>query len=435
MPAFFFRLIRVVVVLSLSAAIAFWLFSVRQTPQKKKVVQAPPKVRCIQAVSGNSAMRVEAFGTVTPRNSVKLAMETAGRIDYIHPDFKEGSLVLKGQLLLRIDPRTLVLNKKTATVRVDQARADIRLLEQETKNLKADADLAKSNLSLSTKELERVKALSKNQFASKTSLDKAEQQYLAAKNQLQAVTNALELIPARLALKKSALAAAMATYDQAALTLEKSEIRAGFDGYVLKKNVQEDEFVNPGQVLGVIYEKGALDVDVGIQLEDIQWLGSVFTGRATPKALVTIANLEGMPSPVWPARVARIKAGIDETTRTLPMTLEIGPLEIGALGATDATNAKDPLLVLKPGSFVKCLIDGQERKTFAVPRFLMRSADTLFLARDNCLVIQKVTVIRRFEDTVYIGDGLSHGDLVIKSPLPGAVDGMALTVIPAGADQ
>ena len=424
-----------VVVLSVSAAIAFLLFAVRETPQKKKVVQTPPKVRCIQAVTGNSAMRVEAFGTVTPRNSVKLAMETAGRIDYIHPDFKEGALVLKGQLLLRIDPRTLVLNKKTASVRVDQARADIRLLEQETKNLKADADLAKSNLSLSIKELERVKALSKNQFASKNSLDKAEQQYLAAKNQLQAVTNALELMPARLALKKSALAAAIATYDQAALTLEKSEIRTGFDGYVLKKNVQEDEFVNPGQVLGVIYEKGALDVDVGIQLEDIQWLGSVFTGQAAPKAQVTIANLEGIASPVWPARVARIKAGIDETTRTLPMTLEIGPLEIDALGATDTTDATDPLLALKPGGFVKCLIDGQERKTFAVPRFLMRSPDTLFLARDNCLVIQKVTVIRRFEDTVYIGGGLSHGDLIIESPLPGAVDGMALTVIPAGADQ
>lgn len=130
-----------------------------------------------------------------PRNSVKLAMEIAGRIDYVHPDFREGASIHKDEILLRIDQSTLVLNERNAGVLVDQARADIRLLEQEISNLKADAGLARSNLQLAAKELERVRALAENQFASKTSLDKVEQQYLSAKNQLQKITNAQELVP------------------------------------------------------------------------------------------------------------------------------------------------------------------------------------------------------------------------------------------------
>ncbi len=117
----------------------------------------PPTVLCVPAISGSSDMTVEAFGTVEPRNSVKLTMEIAGRIDYIHPDFREGAQINNGESLLRIDQRTLVLNEKSARVQVDQARADIRLLKQDTENLKADAELARSNMRLASKELERIR--------------------------------------------------------------------------------------------------------------------------------------------------------------------------------------------------------------------------------------------------------------------------------------
>nr|WP_321403708.1 efflux RND transporter periplasmic adaptor subunit [uncultured Desulfobacter sp.] len=422
MPSLLYRVMRLAVVLLLAAGVALWLFFSREKPQKKAMVRIPPTVLCVPAVSGSSDMTVEAFGTVTPRNSVKLAMEIAGRIDYIHPDFREGASVHSGDVLLRIDQRTLVLNEKNARVQVDQARADMALLKQETVNLKADEALARSNLELAFKELERIRALAKNQFASKTTLDKAEQQYLTAKNQLQNITNAQELVPSRMAVKKSVLASAQAALATASLMLEKSEIKSEFDGFVMTKQVQVGEYVNPGQVLGVIYEKDALDVDIRIPLEELQWLGSVFENGGRPQVRLTIANMEGGRSPEWPGQVARIKAAVDEKTRTMPMTVEIGTLDV-----------KDPLLLLRPGVFVKCRVKGEQKENvFKVPRTLMRSPDTLYLARADHLVIQKVSVIRRFENDVYIAGGLAPGDLIIESPLPGAVDGMPVTVKKAG---
>ncbi|HCY87670.1 MAG TPA: efflux RND transporter periplasmic adaptor subunit, partial [Desulfobacteraceae bacterium] len=249
MASFLFRLIRVLIVFSIAGAAAFWLFSIREKPHKVEVVRTPPGVRVIRAVSATEAMTVEAFGTIAPRKKVDVAVEVAGRIDYIHPRFREGGAIKKDEVLIRIDQRNFRLDRDAARVRVEQAAADIRHLTQEIENLKADAGLAKTNMALSLKERDRLKALNKNQFASKTSLDKAEQSYVGAKIQFQSTENQLALTPSRMAQKRASLAMAKTDLAKAELILEKSEIRAGFDGFVLSKQAELGEYVNPGQVL------------------------------------------------------------------------------------------------------------------------------------------------------------------------------------------
>jgi len=433
MASFLFRLIRVLIVLGIAAGAASWLYTSREKPEKKELIRTPPGVRVITAQPKNEAMTVEAFGTIIPRKKVNVAVEVAGRIDYIHPSFREGGFIRSDDLLIRIDQRSFRLDKDAARDRVEQARADIRHLTQEIENLKADEDLARMNMELSLKELNRLKALSENQFASKTSLDKAEQQYLAAKIQLQSSANRLALTPSTMAQKKAALAMARTDMGKAALVLEKSEIRSGFDGLVLEKQAEMGEYVNPGQVLGRIYEQGALDVDVRIPLEQLKWIRPLFDGGKLPGAMVTIANFESDDLPSWKARVVRIKAKIDEKTRTLPITLEIllsdHREKITDPSNPDANNFNNPLINLRPGTFVKCRIMGDTRENvFRIPRYLLRSVDTLFLATEGKLAIRTVSVLRKFEDEVFINGGLRAGELIVSSPLPGAVEGMPVTV-------
>ncbi|MCG8636353.1 MAG: efflux RND transporter periplasmic adaptor subunit [Desulfobacterales bacterium] len=429
MASFLFRLLRVLIVLGIAAGVAFWLYSSREKPEKKELVRNPPKVRVVKAQSKNESMTVEAFGTVSPRKEVNVAAEVAGRIDYIHPSFREGGLIRPDDLLIRIDQRTFRLDRDAARDQVAQAVADLRYLTQEIENLKADEALARMNMELSRKELNRLKALSKNQFASKTSLDKAEQQYLAAKIQLRSTENRLALTPSTMAQKKAALAMAKTDLGKAELVLEKSEIRSGFEGFVLEKQAEMGEYVNPGQVLGTIYEQDALDVDVRIPLEQLKWIRPLFDDGKLPEAMVTIANFESDDAPSWKARVARVKARIDEKTRTLPITLEIVPSDPGN------TNSGNPLVSLRPGTFVKCRITGDTRENiFRIQRYLLRSADTLFVVTEGKLEIRKISVLRKFEDEVFINGGLDEGELIISSPLPGAAAGMPVTVKPGAGD-
>lgn len=422
--SFLFRFLRVILVLAIAGALAFWLYEIRVKPEKKEVKRTPPSVKILEVHPQSETMTVDAFGTVVPRKLVTISVEVPGRIDYFNPAFVEGGEIGDQDLLIRIDQRSYRLDKEAAAVRINQARVEIESLNQDIRNLENDSELAKANVNLTLQELTRIKALTKNQFASKTSLDKVEQQYLAARIQLQTIQNRFLLTAPLMKLKKSVLAMANVEFKKSDLALEKTEIWSGFDGFVLDKRVEVGEYVNPGQALGSIYEKNALDVDVRIPLEQMKWIETFFKDGHMPRAKVSIANFTSSGEMVWNARVARVKARIDEKTRTLPMTLEIQNRILG-----DAGEPPSSLFDLKPGIFVKCRIIGETRENiFILPRYLLKIGDVLFVVTDNCLEMRKVNVLRKFEEKIYINGGLSKGDLIISSPLPTAIEGMPLLI-------
>ena len=417
--SFILRFLRVVVVLVIAIALAKLLISLKKEPDKKEIVKTPPSVKVMVATPVSKVMTVDAYGTVKPRKLVKIAVEVPGRIDYIHPSFIEGGEIEKGEVLIGIDQRSYKLDRQTGQVRIRQAKTAIESLKQDIENLKNDIMLSKANVNLTQKELKRVTALTENQFASKNTLDKAEQQYLQARIALQNINNRLSLTDTLMEQKKAALSMAQVDFQKAALALNKTQIKSGFNGLVLDKFAEKGEYVNPGQTIGSIYQKDSLDVDVRIPLEKMKWIESFFENGKTPDAKVMVANFEGMKSFVWNAKVVRVKAKIDEKTRTLPMTLEILNPDVKVKNIFD----------LKPGTFVKCSIIGETYENiFVLPRYLLKRDNILFTVNGHHLKMKKVNILRKFEDEIYINEGLAPGDKIIFSPLPGAIEGMELNI-------
>jgi len=126
-----YRVIRVVVVLAIAVLLACWLIFTKKEPEKNEVTRTPPAVKIMIVKPVSKMMTVDAFGTVKPRKSVKIAVEVPGRIVFLHPSFIEGGEIQKGELLVRIDPESYQLEKSAAQVRVSQARTDIENFNQE----------------------------------------------------------------------------------------------------------------------------------------------------------------------------------------------------------------------------------------------------------------------------------------------------------------
>ena len=407
------------IVISVAVVLAKFLISLKKEPEKKEIIKTPPTVKVIIAEPVSKVMTVEAYGTVKPGKAVKITAEVSGRIDYIHPHFIEGGQIDKGQVLIQIDQRSYTLNRQAGKVRIRQARTDIAKLKQDIANLKNDIQLAMANLRLVEKEFKRIRALSNSQFASKNSLDRAEQQYLQAKIQLQNLNNRLSLTDTLMEQRLTALAMAKVDFQKADLAFEKTRILSDFNGFVLHKYAETGEYINPGQLIGITYQKDNLEVDVRIPLEKLKWVESFFENGKMPAAEVTMAKPDKMGSTVWDAKVARIKAKIDETTRTLPMTLEIVQPEKRVKKIFD----------LKPGAFVKCSIKGKTiDNVFVLPRHIVKQDDIIYKVNTGNLKMKKVRVLRKFEDEIYIDSGLEPGDRIIVSPLPGAFEGMAVMI-------
>ena len=119
--------------------------------------------------------------------------------------------------------------------------------------------------------------------------------------------------------------------------------------------------------------------------------------------------------------VARIKAQMDERTRTLPVVVEVA----------EAVNSEENqhLLRLRPGMFVTVEIKGREmEQVFVLPRHLVYPGDVVYTVEDNRLKFKSIKVLRTHKDSVVISEGLSEGDLIIKTPLSAASDGMLVRI-------
>ena len=414
-----FKTIRVLAVILVAIIIAMVLVILRPEAERRIVEETGRLVEIFVAKAEKVQMYIEAYGTVEPREALKLVAEVRGQIVYISSSFKEGSFVKKGTRLIQIDPRTYELEVQRRNVQIKQAQAEIKRLQQDVLNLQARINIAKSDVSLAEGEYFRLKKLINRKVISQSTLDKVEQQYLASRQRLQALENQLALTGPQ---KEQLVAQRDLTkvlFQEAQLDLERSGIIALFDGWVLEKTVEVGQHVNVGQNMGRIYSAGGLDIEVRIPVKDFKWLPAELNSDAGIEAEV-IFEIQGARM-TWNGRLSRVKAEMDDKTRTLPVVIEID-------GASKSEENRSSLR-LRPGMFVTVKIKGKEvSQAFVLPRHVVYPGDIVYTVEGDRLKIKSVNILRTYKDSVIVSQGLSDGERIIKTPLSAATDGMLVRV-------
>ncbi|MGD9239123.1 MAG: efflux RND transporter periplasmic adaptor subunit [Desulfobacterales bacterium] len=414
-----FKTIRVLAVILVAIIIAMVLVILRPEAERRIVEETGRLVEVFAAKAEKVQMYIEAYGTVQPREALKLVAEVRGQIVDINSSFKEGDFVKKGTRLIQIDPRTYELEVQRRKVQIKQAQAEVKRLQQEVLNLQARIKIAKSDVSLAKSEYFRLKKLIDRKVISQSTLDKAEQQYLASRERLQALENQMALTGPQ---KEQLLAQrdlAKVLFQEAQLDLERSGIIALFDGWVLEKSVEVGQHVNVGQNLGRIYSAGELDVEVRIPVKDFKWFPADLNQDATVAADIIFETAGAQRT--WKGHVARIKAEMDDRTRTLPIVVEVGEV-------SNSAENQDSLR-LRPGMFVSVKIKGKAvDQAFVLPRHVVYPGDIVYTVEGGRLKIKSVNILRAYKDSVIVSQGLSDGERIIKTPLTAATDGMLVRV-------
>lgn len=414
-----FKSIRVVVVLIAAILIAAVLVILRPRAARQLPEETGRLVQVFQAKPQSLQMVVETYGTVQPREALMLVAQVRGQIVTTDPDFVEGGFVRRKTTLIQIDPRAYELEVQRTNVQIKQAQVELKRLEQEIVNLRARIKIAQSDVALAKGEYQRLRQLIDRKVIAQTTLDKTEQQYLSSLERLQTLENQMALTGPQ---KEQLIAQrdmAGVLFAQARLDLEHAAILAPFDGWVLEKAVEVGQHVNVGQSLGRIYRDGALDIEVQVPVKDLKWLPD-FDNHQTAMAADVIFK-DTAKYHVWAGRVARIKAQMDARTRTLPVIVEVNE--------TIGPEEKRHPLRLRPGMFVSVEIKGVEmQQVFVLPRHLVYPGDLVYTVEGSRLKAKPVEVLRAYKDSVVVGGGLVEGELIIKTPLSSATDGMRVRV-------
>lgn len=359
-------------VLLLGAAAVAVLLLTRRQPERREAAKERPFVRVLAVEKEKRQLSVFAHGTVTPRTEITLVAQVGGRILSVAPSFADGGFFAKGEELVRIDPADYDLAVVTAQAQVAQAQR--RLSWEE-----AEAAMA----------LREWEAMGKG-----TPTD-------------------LVLRKPQIAEARAALSAAEASLAQARLHLERTILRAPFDGRVREKRVDVGQVVSPGTPLAVLYAVDEAEVRLPIALRDLAFVDLPLAGSSGTPAEVVLRATVGGKEAEWRGTVVRTEAELDPRTRML-----------SAIVRVSRPYASDPPLLV--GLFVEGEILGRAVDgVIALPRSALRGPDRVYvLDPGGRLRIRPVDVLRADAATAILRGGLESGERVVVSGLDVVVDGM-----------
>ena len=317
----------------------------KNTIKKTRPEILAPMVKTVTVKAGKQSISISGEGTVRPLNEISLVPQVSGKLQYVAPFFVNGGAFKKGDTLLRIEPIDYELTVTLAKAKVKSSESRLQLAEQQTEAAK--------------EEWRTHYADGKNQSTPPPPLVAKEPQLSAAKAKLEADN---------------------ADLNKALLSLERTELKAPFNGRVSHENVDIGQYVSPGQNLATLYSTDAVEIVLPLEEEDLAWFHVPgFTSDNSPVSSATVmARLAGQALS-WQGEVVRAEGKLDERTRMINVVVRV-----------NKPYAKKPPLAL--GLFVTVRIEGCTLPHAAlIPRSALRQGNMVWVVdKNNRLHFRKV---------------------------------------------
>lgn len=357
----------------------------RKQPETRIPEPPVPLVRVMPVALEDLRLNVKSQGTVRPRTETTLVTEVAGMVLEVHPSFVAGGFFEQGDLLLAVDPndyRQALIQARSAV-----AQTELRLAQEQ-----AEADVAR----------EEWKDLGGGE------------------------ASPLTLRVPQVAEAEAALASARAAVVRAERDLERTKIRAPYDGRVREKSVDRGQYVTPGTPLAKIYSVDFAEIRLPLPDADLAFvdLPLVFRDAASRKPgpeVILRAEFAGR-SFEWRGRLVRTEGEIDPRSRMVHAVARVeDPYGRG----------EDPERPpLAAGMYVEAEIEGRPVEGVAViPRTALRNGNQVLIVDENDqLQFRDVEVLRTSDDRAVIGSGLKDGDRVCLSTLSAVTNGMRVRI-------
>lgn len=358
----------------------FWYYKSKVVKFKRKpAVKTAPVVDIMKVNPSCVTAQIRAMGTVQADREVVIKSQVAGTVIQVAPEFVQGGLIRKGQLMVRIDPADYALAVNKAQSALAQAQADF--------------EIEKGRQQIAREELKLMSMMSPNEVQ-ETSL-------VLRKPQLEQAG--------------AAVASAQSDLETARLDLERTRIIAPFHALVRSKEVDAGAMTAAQGALATLVDVTCYQVEVQVPLDRLDRIRVHETNGSPVRIRSLYAGRE------WDGHVVRTTGAVTEQSRMAGVIIRVDdPLGLGPAKGRPAMLLDD---------HVEALIEGQVfDNVFSLPRTLIREDSSLWIYKDGRLEILKVAPVWIENDRVFIQSGLSPGDLVVCSDLSAPVSGMAVTL-------
>jgi len=363
-------------------AISYLLWLLGQV-QPDPVEEAPAPDVIVEILTPKDfQIQISSNGTTMPLTQTVLTAEVGGEVIYRSKKFSEGSSVIEGEILAKIDDTDLQLQYKNALLQLANAEVQHSLQLAEAEIAKEAwekiGDGVASDLTLKKPQIKQAEAL----------LEVAKAQVSSAKNKL-----------------------------------NKTEIVAPYAGRIQSVNIDLGTTIIPGQPVGALYNSSEIEVTLAVKDNDLQFLSIPMDGRKldpSEQALVEIRSFYKGKNQTWIGRLERVDGVIDPVTRMINLI---------AVFKNDFIETDKPNLPI--GLFVEALIDGINLKNiFSIPvNAISENNEVYIVNNDNELESRQLSILKKYSDFVIVKDGLKAGERIVISKLSTASNGIKVNPV------
>ena len=250
------RLLANMGIVMITLIIIWFLVSTKPQPEAKLETLIPLKVAVTEVVSREVQPEERVTGRLQPINVAHLHFEVEGKV--ISRQVEPGMRVGRDQVLI-------TLEKDDYQNQLEQFEADLIIEEQGVVRDKELLELAKKNLELQKKEVERLESLIGDNLIAQSRLDSTRQQVFDLEAELAQLKYSVATNAARVNMKR-------AQRDLAKRKLTRTVLRAPFDGYVNDVNIDEGDYINANQPALTVVDTTEFDVQIDVRGELVEAL-------------------------------------------------------------------------------------------------------------------------------------------------------------------
>ncbi|MYM65089.1 efflux RND transporter periplasmic adaptor subunit [Pseudomaricurvus sp. HS19] len=385
------QLVIALAVLGLCVALAVVIKLLQPQPRVHGAMPAPViKVEAETLQPQTYEFMLSSFGTVQPRTASLLVAQVNGVIVEVNSAFRDGGFFSRGDVLLRIDSRDYAAAAKVAQASWIEAKL---ALEEE----KARAEQAQIDW----------KRLGNDDAAPDLVLRKPQ-----------------------LAAAEAKVFSARANYEKAQLDLERTQIRAPYDGRVKTIHVDLGQFVSAGSQLADIFATDLLEIRLPLKNSELALINLPEDFRGMDDKTVKLPDVtiisELGPQQHWQGKIVRTEAAIDADTHQLYVIAQIeNPFSAD-------NNNRTPL---KIGQYVTARLQGRQlADAIVIPTSSLYQGSFVYLVSNGLLQRREVEILFQNASETIIRSGLKTGDTVVTSPLGQVTSGTRVAIVNSGPE-
>lgn len=349
----------------------------------------PVSVRVAEVQTESIQLLVESQGKVQASQIASVSAPVAGPVEWISPSMEAGGFVVEGETLLRLDSSDYETAKARSMAAMQQAQAEA---------------------SHASNELARLKELAEQRLASDSQLQNAKRS---------AAVNAAKLADTE------------ASFRQAELDLQRTEIKAPFDAIIKSRDVELGQYVNKAQSVAVLYGAEEVEVRIPLAIRQLGFLDVPLGMRGELEEAqapdVTLKGFYGGEEYSWAGKLVRTEATIDANSNTVQTIIRVRQPPVTVTNA-QSTWTKPKQIPLPIGLYVQAAITGKRvDDLISLPRSVIRNNNqVLVVDAENKMYYRDVEIFRLEEERVLISGGLLAGEFICTSPIQAVVNGMSV---------